>query len=102
MKCFIFETFYPTMLLVSERSENIYSLFQLLSHIFKTFHTNPRIAHKMQNASHLLQNEALHLKYHKHISKANTFAVILIPVCFIENCVLCFAKRVLWNWKAEN
>ncbi len=54
-------------------------LFQLLTHIFKTLplffktlHTNPRIAHtKCKNASHLLQNEALHSKYHKHISKAN-------------------------------
>jgi len=36
----------------------------------------------MQNALRLLQNEALHSKYHKHISKANmsyianTFAII--------------------------
>ncbi len=27
----------------------------------------------MLNASHLLQNEALHYKYHKHISKSNIF-----------------------------
>ncbi len=45
--------------------------FQNFASFFKTLHTNPRIAHKMQNASHLLQNEALHSKYHKHISKEN-------------------------------
>ncbi len=45
----------------------------MLKHIFKTLHTNLRIAQKMQNASHLLQNEALHSKYisEKHISEAN-------------------------------
>ncbi len=32
-----------------------------------------------------------------NISQKQTFAVILIPVCYIENCVLCFAKSVLWN-----
>ncbi len=40
----------------------------------------------MQNASHILQNEALHLKYHKHIQKqtfANTIAIILIPIIFV-------------------
>ncbi len=31
----------------------------------QTLHTNPRIAHKMQNASHLVQNGALRSKYHK-------------------------------------
>ncbi len=50
------------------------------AYIFQTLHTNPRIAHKMQNTSHLLQNEA---KYHKHISKANIFAIILTPVSFL-------------------
>ncbi len=38
--------------------------------------------------TYLLQNEALHSKYHKRISKANTFAIILIPVrfvCYVEN-----------------
>ncbi len=67
----------------------------------KTLHSNPRSAHKMQNTSHLLQNEALHSKYHKHISKANICHNInscQICVCYIENCVLCFAS-VLWNWK---
>ncbi len=57
--------------------------------------------HKMLNASHLLQNEALHSKYDKHILKANIFALILIPLrllCYFENCV-CFSKSVLWNWK---
>ncbi len=49
--------------------------FQLRTQIKKkkkhsrSLHTNPRIAqlHKMQTASHLLQNEALHSKYHKHL-----------------------------------
>ncbi len=54
-------------------------IFQNFASFFKTLHTNPRIAHKMQNASHLL-----HSQYHKHISKANickhTFA---IPVRFV-------------------
>ncbi len=35
---------------------------------------------KIQNASHILQNEALHLKYHKHISKAKTFTNIYIYI----------------------
>jgi len=54
-----------------------------------------------QNASHLLQNEALHSRYHNHVSKANicnTFNIILIIVrfvCYIENCVLCFMKSVM-------
>ncbi len=30
----------------------------------------------MQNASHLLQNEALHSKYHKHISKKKIIVAI--------------------------
>uniref|UniRef100_A0A673N4P7 ST8 alpha-N-acetyl-neuraminide alpha-2,8-sialyltransferase 7.1 n=1 Tax=Sinocyclocheilus rhinocerous TaxID=307959 RepID=A0A673N4P7_9TELE len=49
--------------------------------------------HKMQNASHLLQNEALHSKYHKHISKANTFAIILIPFCCNATGSLFLTKR---------
>ncbi len=62
--------------------------------------------HKMQNASHLLQNEALHSKYHKHISKTiickhlcHNINSCSICVCYIENCVLCFTKSVLWNGK---
>ncbi len=65
----------------------------------------------MQNASHLLQNEALHSKYHKHISKqtfANTFAIILIPVrlCiyfFVLHRVLCvvFRKKCFMKLKTE-
>ncbi len=47
---------------------------------------------KMQNASHLLQNEALDSKYHKHILKANicrhlchyTFAVVFCKKCFMK------------------
>ncbi len=52
----------------------------------------------MQNASHLLQIEALHSKYDKHILKANIFALILIPLrllCYFENCV-CFSKTENW------
>ncbi len=86
-----------------------YSFFQLLTHIFKTFPLffffftlkSKNCTHKMQNASHLLQNEALHSKYDEHILKANIFALILIPLrllCYFENCV-CFSKSVLWNWK---
>ncbi len=48
-----------------------------------------------QNASHLLKNEALHSKYHKHTSKAKIckhLSIILIPdkfVCYRNNCVFC-------------
>ncbi len=92
----------------------IYSFFQLLTHIFKTLplyfpsftHKSKSCTHEMQNTSHLLQNEALHSKYHKHISKANICKHLChninschIFACYIENCVLCFAKSVLWNWK---
>ncbi len=74
------------------------SFFQQLTHIFKTLplflktlHTNPRIAHKMQNASHLLQNEALHSKYHKHLFyAANTFSIILYFWKVIQNLKLFF------------
>jgi len=38
--------------------------FQNFASFFLKLYTNPRIVHKMQN-------EALHSKYHKHISKAN-------------------------------
>ncbi len=49
-------------------------IFLLLTHIFKTLPLYfQNFTHKMQNASHLLQNEALHYKYHKHISKSNIF-----------------------------
>ncbi len=49
-------------------------------------------------------------KYHKHISKANICKHLchkinscsILFVCYIENCVLCFAKSVLWKSKAEN
>ncbi len=79
----------------------MYSFFQLLTHIFncqyfllflETSHTNPRIAHTKCKMLHISCKV-------KHISKANswnTFAIILIPdyfVWYIENCVLCFAKR---------
>ncbi len=36
--------------------------------------------HKMQNASHLLQNEALHSKYHKHVSNANICLTLQTPL----------------------
>ncbi len=75
-----------TILYVTRKNNRNYSyFFQLHTHILSIFHTfhkfqtNPRIAHKMQNASHLVQNESLHSKYHKRISKANisnTFAII--------------------------
>ncbi len=59
----------------------------------------------MQNASHLLQNIlTLHSKYHKHISKANTFAIILIPVKLLlhrELCVL-FSKKCFMKLKTES
>ncbi len=48
-----------------------------------------------QNASHLLKNEALHSKYHKHTSKAKIckhLSIILIPdrfVCYRNNCEFC-------------
>ncbi len=52
-----------------------YSFFQLRTHIYSHVltHKYKNCTHNMQNWSHLL-----HLKYHKHISKANTFAIILI------------------------
>ncbi len=71
--------------------------------VFSTAYTFQNVTHKMQNTS--MQNEALHSKYHKHISKANIckhLFIILVPyrfVCYIDNCVLCFTKSVLWNWK---
>ncbi len=45
-----------------------------------TLYNNPRIANKMQNASHLLQNEALHSKHHKHFSKANICLMLQTPL----------------------
>ncbi len=38
---------------------------------------------------------------HLESTFANTFAIIYSCyfLCYIENCVLCFAKSVLWNWK---
>ncbi len=64
--------------------------------------------HKMQNASHLLQNEVLHSKYHKHISKANicnTSAIILIPVrflCVTSRIVCCVLQKVFMKLKTES
>ncbi len=43
-------------------------------------HKSMNCMQKIQNASHILQNEALHLKYHKHISKAKTFTNIYIYI----------------------
>ncbi len=56
-----------------------YSFFQLFTHIFKTLsfflllytQIQELHTHTMQKASNILQNEAQHSKYHKHISKAN-------------------------------
>ncbi len=48
-------------------------IFQLLTlsklylFFFKTLDKSKNCTHKMQNASHILQNEALHSKYRKHI-----------------------------------
>ncbi len=42
-------------------------------------HKSKNCTQKMQNASHLLQNKALHSKYHKHISKANIILQTPLP-----------------------
>ncbi len=58
--------------------------FSKMCLFFQNFtHKSKNCTHKMQKASHLLQNVALHSKYPKHISKANTFAIIIIPVRFL-------------------
>ncbi len=76
------------------------------SFFFFTLHTNPRIAHtkcKMPHISwkmkHCVQNIT---NTSQKQTFAYTFAIIYIFVrflCYIENCLLCFAKSVLWNWK---
>ncbi len=83
-----------------------YTHFQKCASFFQNFtHKSKNCTHKMQNASHLLQNEVLHSKI-TNISKANICKHLWhninsckIFVCYKENCVLCFAKSVLWNWK---
>ncbi len=62
----------------------------------------------MQNASHLLQNEALHSKYHKHISRANIYKHLChninscwIFVYYIKNCVL-FLQKVIYVIETES
>ncbi len=77
-----------------------YTHFPNFAFFFKR-HTQIQELHKMQKASHLLQNEALRSKYHKHISKANTFAIISIPVCYKENCVV-FCKKVFMKLKTKS
>ncbi len=52
-----------------------YTHFQNFASFLKTLHTHPRIAHTKYKIN-LLQNEALHSKYHNHISKANIFKQI--------------------------
>ncbi len=85
------------------------SKFKTLPLFFSKLYTQIKnCTHKMQNASHLLQNEALHSKYHKYISKANIckrLCIILIPVrflCYIENCVLLFCKKCFMKLKTES
>ncbi len=60
---------------------------------FQTLHTNPRFAHtkgKMPPSASCIQ----------HISNiCHNMNSCSILVCYIENCVLCVAKSVLWNWK---
>ncbi len=74
--------------MVSKSSDcSVYRFVQMLTHIFKAlplyfFYFTLLIAHKIQNASNLLQNEAL--QYHKQISKANTFTIISIPIRFVS------------------
>ncbi len=85
----------------------LHTFSKLWLFFFQTFtHKSKNRTHKMLIASHHLQNEVLHSKYYKHILKANickhlwhTIHSCTICVCYIENCVLCFAKSVLWNWK---
>ncbi len=78
--------------------QNFASYFQNFTHRSKNCthkmpHNFCKMKHCIQNITNTSQKQAF----------ANTFAIILIPVRFlcvyIENCVLCFAKSVLWNWK---
>ncbi len=82
---------------------SIYRFFKLLTHIFKTLHTNPIISHikcKMPHISCKMKNIQNITNTSQKQTFANTFAIILIPVRFV--CVLnrekCVAKSVLWNW----
>ncbi len=57
---------------------------KLILHVVKTLHTNPRIAHKMQNASHLLKHCIQNItNTSQKQTFANIFVVILIPVRFV-------------------
>ncbi len=64
---------------------HIYNFFQVFKHIlifFQNFtHKSKNCTLKMQNSSHLLQNEALCSKCNKHISKAN----ICKHLCYKSN-----------------
>ncbi len=74
--------------------------FQLLTHIFKTLplfsnlYTQIQELHT-QNASHLLQNEALHSKYHKHISKANIYKHLCHNITAFSQSLWCISWIIL-------
>ncbi len=82
---------------------------QLLTHIFKTLHTNSRIAHtkyKMPHISckmkHCIQNIT---NTSQKQTFANTFAIILIPVrCCVLHRELCvvFCKKCFMKLKTES
>ncbi len=81
-----------------------YTHFQNFASFFQNF------THKSKNCTHKMQNASCKMKYCiQNITNtsqtqtfANIFAIILIPemfVCYIENCVLCFAKKCFMKLK---
>ncbi len=82
-------------------------IFKILPFFSKLDTLIKKIAHKIQNTLHLLQNEALDSKYHKHISKAHICKHLChnINSCKIfvlhrESCVV-FCKKCLMKLKTD-
>ncbi len=99
-----FASFFPK--LYTQIQELIYQPIKALKSVLHL--CNKLILHCTHNMQHLLQNEALHSKYHKHISEAkmclaNTFAITLYFLdihtqLFMSSCVhLCIRLKVIFR-----
>ncbi len=93
---FRFKPRFKHFLTLSQLFSTAHTHFQNFAYFFSKLYTQQIQELHTQHAkrlTYLLQNEALHSKYHKHIS--NTFAIILIPDRFVLHRELCV---VLWNF----